>query len=127
MAHLKSIIEIRLPLHALTSEDISRIETNLDCKEKLAEALGIDVGSSSGVVLLHMLYLSMRFSAESEFSLDQESVLISILKDLHLAFRGRRLNLKQSFDYFSELILKHSIATSIQCRNLESGRDEEDY
>ena len=82
-------------------------------QQALAEILGLDVSQSSNkqaLIELDMYTYAILFAKKKDLSHEQVSAFFTILKSVHLMCISTPFdNLKETFQYFKELLLRHSI------------------
>lgn len=133
------------PFHAriCTWADLSLtdVERLLDaCSETetlqqgLAEILGLDVSHSSNkqaLIELDMYTYAILFAKKKDLTHEQVSAFFTILKSVHLMCISTPFdNLQETFQYFKELLLRHSINRppySTSLFTIEQVRDITEY
>ena len=82
-------------------------------QQALAEILGLDVSQSSNkqaLIELDMYTYAILFAKKKDLSHEQVSAFFTILKSVHLMCISTPFdNLQETFQYFKELLLRHSI------------------
>ena len=82
-------------------------------QQALAEILGLDVSQSSNkqaLIELDMYTYAILFAKKKDLTHEQVSAFFTILKSVHLMCISTPFdNLQETFQYFKELLLRHSI------------------
>ena len=82
-------------------------------QQALAEILGLDVSQSSNkqaLIELDMYTYAILFAKKKDLTHEQVSAFFTILKSVHLMCISTPFdNLRETFQYFKELLLRHSI------------------
>ena len=82
-------------------------------QQALAEILGLDISQSSNkqaLIELDMYTYAILFAKKKDLSHEQVSAFFTILKSVHLMCISTPFdNLQETFQYFKELLLRHSI------------------
>ena len=103
-------------------------------QQALAEILGLDVSHSSNkqaLIELDMYTYAILFAKKKDLTHEQVSAFFTILKSVHLMCISTPFdNLQETFQYFKELLLQHSINRppySTSLFTIEQVRDITEY
>ena len=103
-------------------------------QQALAEILGLDVSHSSNkqaLIELDMYTYAILFAKKKDLTHEQVSAFFTILKSVHLMCISTPFdNLQETFQYFKELLLRHSINRppySTSLFTIEQVRDITEY
>uniref|UniRef100_W5M6B0 Cilia and flagella associated protein 119 n=1 Tax=Lepisosteus oculatus TaxID=7918 RepID=W5M6B0_LEPOC len=91
-------------------EEVEAAQTTEELQRALGRALALQLSRPSDSILADMYLYAVLFCRERQFNREQTSVLVSIVRALHLANTGTPLNnMEYCFNYFTELVLCHCV------------------
>ncbi|XP_015201682.2 cilia- and flagella-associated protein 119 isoform X1 [Lepisosteus oculatus] len=91
-------------------EEVEAAQTTEELQRALGRALALQLSRPSDSILADMYLYAVLFCRERQFNREQTSVLVSIVRALHLANTETPLNnMEYCFNYFTELVLCHCV------------------